>query len=99
MNPSIHDFYLENHVFRKLEIESASACEVNCFMDADCVSCNLRQPQYPDGRYLCELSNSTDKMHPLDVKFEEGAVYKSFQVSQVVCSVVYLHIIRQNFQS
>ena len=99
MNPSVDDLYLENHVFRKLEIKSASACEVNCFMDADCVSYNLRQPRDPEGKYLCELSNSTDKIHPLDVKFEAGAVYKSFRVSQVVCSVVYLHIIRYYYQN
>ena len=80
MNPSVHNFFLESHVFTRLEIGLPSACEVNCFMDADCVSYNLRQPQDLDGRYLCELSDSTDKIHPLDVKFEEGAVYKSFRV-------------------
>ena len=80
MNPSVHNFFLKSHVFRRLEIELPSACEVNCFMDADCVSYNLRQPQDLDGRYLCELSDSTHKIHPLDVKFEEGAVYKSFRV-------------------
>ena len=80
MNPTIHDFFLENHVLRRLEIESPSACEVNCFMDADCVSYNLRRPQDPDRGYLCELSDSTDKIHPLDVKYETGALYKSFQV-------------------
>ena len=80
MNPSVHNFFLESHVFRRLEIGLPSACEVNCFMDADCVSYNLRQPHDLDGRYFCELSDSTDKIHPLDVKFEEGAVYKSFRV-------------------
>ena len=99
MNPSVDNLYLENHVFRKLEIKTASACEVNCFMDADCVSYNLRQPRDPEGKYLCELSNSTDKIHPLDVKFEAGAVYKSFRVSQVVCSVVYLYIVRYYYQN
>lgn len=80
MDHLIHDFFLENHVIRRREIISASACEVSCYMAADCVSYNLRQPQDPDGGYLCELNNSTNEIHPFDVKYEKGAVYQSFQV-------------------
>lgn len=71
MDHLIHDFFLENHVIRRREIISASACEVSCYMAADCVSYNLRQPQDPDGGYLCELNNSTNEIHPFDVKYEK----------------------------
>ena len=43
MNPAKQDFILEKHVFKMMEIETASACEVNCFMEADCVSYNLME--------------------------------------------------------
>ena len=45
MNPAKQDFILEKHVFKMVEIETASACEVNCFMEADCVSYNLKLQQ------------------------------------------------------
>lgn len=83
MDHLIHDFFLENHVIRRREIISASACEVCCYMATDCVSYNLRQPQDPDGGYLCELNNSTNEIHPFDVKYEKGAVYQSFMVTLI----------------
>ena len=56
MNPAKQDFILEKHVFKMVEIETASACEVNCFMEADCVSYNLKPQQ--NGKLLYEFSDS-----------------------------------------
>ena len=56
MNPAKQDFILEKHVFKMMEIETASACEVNCFMEADCVSYNLKPQQ--NGKLLYEFSDS-----------------------------------------
>lgn len=70
MNPTVQDFFLKNHVFKKMEIKSASACEVNCYMEADCISYNLKPLQ--GGTFLCELSDSDHVIHPTDVKYKQG---------------------------
>lgn len=85
MDHSVHDVFLENHVLRRMEIESASACKVSCYMEADCVSYNLRHPRDQDGGYLCELSSSSDETHPFDVTYEKEAIYQSFQVRKPFC--------------
>ncbi|PFX30192.1 Hemicentin-1 [Stylophora pistillata] len=64
MNPTVQDFFLEKHVFKMMEIETASACEVNCFIEADCISYNLK-PQRNE-KYLCELSDSDYETNPKD---------------------------------
>ena len=79
MNPAKQDFILEKHVFKMMEIETASACEVNCFLEADCVSYNLKPQQ--NGKLLCELSDSDHANNRQDLRYKEGTVYKSFKVS------------------
>ena len=79
MNPAKQEFVLENHVFKRMEIETASACEMNCFMEADRVSYNLNLQQ--NGTILCELSDSDHANNQQDLRYKEGTVYKSFKVS------------------
>ena len=79
MNPAKQDFILEKHVFKIVEIETASACEVNCFVEADCVSYNLKPQQ--NGKLLCELSDSDHTNNQQDLRYKKGTVYKSFKVS------------------
>ena len=68
----------QNH-FKIMEIETASACEVNCFVEADCVSYNLKPQQ--NGKLLCELSDSDHTNNQQDLRYKKGTVYKSFKVS------------------
>ena len=70
------------HVFKNMEIQDSSACEVNCFMEGDCVSFNVKPLQ--GRKYACQLSNSSDVVYPEDLKDEQGAVYTSFKVSLTV---------------
>ena len=78
INPSIKDYSLTGHVFKSMVIEDSSACEVNCFAEDDCTSFNVKSLQ--SGDHLCELSNSSDVVHPEDLKEEHGTVYTSFKV-------------------
>lgn len=79
MNPTVTGFFLTGHVFKTMEIKAASACEVNCYMENNCISYNIKP--LPDGKYLCELSDSDDVAHPLNMRYREGAMYKSFKVN------------------
>ena len=78
INHSIKGHSLVGHVFKSMEIHDSSACEVNCFMEGDCVSFNIKPLQ--DGKFLCNLSNSDHVIHPGDLKDEQGTVYTSFKV-------------------
>lgn len=78
INPSIEDHTLTGHVFKSMVIQDSSACDVNCFIENDCVSFNIKPLLNED--YLCELSNSCDVVHPEDLKEEQGTVYTSFKV-------------------
>ena len=82
MNPAKQDFILEKHVFKMMEIETASACEVNCFMEADCVSYNLKPQQ--NGKLLCELSDSDHANNRQDLRYKKGTVYKSFKMKLLI---------------
>ena len=80
INPSIKDRTFVGHEINSFKIPNPTACEVNCFMEDDCFSFNLKLQN--DGTYLCELSNSSDKVHKEDLKDEEGTVYTSFKVRE-----------------
>lgn len=77
INPSIEDHTLTGHVFKSMVIQDSSACDVNCFIENDCVSFNVKPLLNED--YLCELSNSCHVVHPEDLKEEQGTVYTSFK--------------------
>ena len=83
INPSIEDHILTGHVFKGMVIQDSSACDVNCFIENDCVSFNVKP--LPNGDYLCELSNSCDVVHPEDLKEQQGTVYTSFMVRAQNC--------------
>ena len=74
----MEDHTLTGHVFKSMVIQDSSACDVNCFVENDCVSFNVKPLQ--NGDYLCELSSSCDVVHPEDLKEEQGTVYTSFEV-------------------
>ena len=95
MNPAKQDFILEKHVFKMMEIETASACEVNCFMEADCVSYNLKPQQ--NGTILCELSDSDHPNNQQDLRYKEGTVYKSFKVSWII--LIYFECMKRENQN
>ena len=66
---------LEGHVVKKMKISSPGVCEVNCFIEAECVSFNVVLLQ--DGSLECQLSASNHKEHPQDMIYEAGATYTS----------------------
>ena len=64
---------LVGHVFKKIEVPSSYVCEVNCFVEADCVSFNVAT--LAEGKHRCELSNSDHRVHPKDLVFGVGVIY------------------------
>ena len=57
-------------------------CELECFMNADCVSYNFGTNQTAGEKRgtVCELSDSTADIHPCDVKNRTGFSYTPAEV-------------------
>ncbi|KAL9962274.1 hypothetical protein ACROYT_G031360 [Oculina patagonica] len=51
-----------DHVIAKLKVRDAENCELQCYLNDDCVSCNFGPSETGDD-YICELNNSTDRRH------------------------------------
>ena len=50
---------LEKHVIRTVEVMDGNFCETVCYMEPNCVSYNLKKAASENGRYKCELNNSS----------------------------------------
>ena len=77
-NP-IGNHSLVGHVITSAPVESEIGCEARCFADDDCMSVNLGPLE--GSKYLCELSSSDHNLHPKDLKYKKGFVYKPAWVS------------------
>ena len=50
---------LKNHVIRTVDVMDGDFCETLCYMEPNCVSHNLKKEASENGKYKCELNNST----------------------------------------
>ena len=75
------------HVFKKLEIPFRDVCEVNCFVEADCVSFNV--VTLAEGKHRCELSNSDHRVHPEDLVYGAGMIYTPVTVRVTSYNVIH----------
>ena len=50
---------LKNHVIHATDVTNSDFCEVACYMELNCVSYNLKKVGNRNGKYRCELNNST----------------------------------------
>jgi len=64
---------LEKHVIRTVEVMDGNFCETVCYMEPNCVSYNLKKAASDNGRYKCELNNST--FEGQKNKLEENSKY------------------------
>ena len=80
---SIASYTPLGHVFKRIEVTSPDVCEINRFIEADCVSFNVGPLQ--DGKHWCELSDSDEIIHPKDLVYGNGMTYVSFKVREKSC--------------
>ena len=86
LNNSFVSYTILGHLLKKIEITSPDVCEVNCFIEPDCVSFNVGPLQ--DGKHWCELSNSDHLLHPKDLVYRVGVTYVSFKVREKILSAI-----------
>ena len=70
---------LRNHVIKSLQEIDVDNCELQCYLEPNCVSYNY-------GPSLCELNDMTHLQAPLDdMKARDGSTYRAiFYVSNMV---------------
>ena len=56
---------LMNHTIKTLLVKSLDYCEYICYLDDNCVSFNIKNNE--NGTHACELNNSTDLDHDVDL--------------------------------
>ena len=61
-----------------LNVPDGDACQLQCYLDNDCVSYNFGPSETSTGDgNVCELNNSTDKRH---LKTRKNFIYEGSQV-------------------
>lgn len=66
-------------MFKTFMVQRKSTCEIRCFAERGCVSYNIG-PSHEDDSYVCELSDSDDKIHPEALACRNGFTYRAAEV-------------------
>lgn len=56
----VNEKALEGHTIATINSNNVDFCEIQCFLNHDCVSYNFGPTEDNADTYVCELSNSTD---------------------------------------
>ena len=70
---ALRDKALGGHLVKSYEVNSRDDCELQCYMESECMSINFGLGA--NGKYLCELSSSDHELHPQDLKHRSGFIY------------------------
>ncbi len=77
---------LINHVIASGGVMNKDICELQCYMEHNCVSINFEvRPR--SGAHNCDLNNSTDKEHEKDLVKAANYVYHGTNVSCKTSSI------------
>ena len=72
---------LDNHVIIRVTVKDLEECEYRCYLNANCVSLNIKNKDPDSGTHECELNNSTHLEHDLDLKDSQPYYYRGAEVS------------------
>ena len=67
---------LRRHVIRTFHSENSDLCQIQCYLEEECVSYNFRNK-------TCDLNKSDHIFHPEDLVKDEDSIYCGTQVSKV----------------
>ena len=65
-----------------LEVPDMDICELQCYHEANCVSFNFETTS-SNGRFKCELNNSTHMEHDIDLTNNVNFHYRGAKVNLV----------------
>ena len=77
--PALEGYSLHGHPLKTLKLQTENMCEVECYLEHNCVSYNLGSGD-EDGAYRCELSTSDHNAHPEALVRQKGVTYRPTEV-------------------
>ena len=83
-NDPIHDHRLKNHVIRTTEIINEDICQLQCYLEPNCVSYNFNKNEEANGKHKCDLNNATfehNNEHSADLAKNKNYVYRGAKVN------------------
>ena len=75
---------LKNHVIRTVDVKDGGFCETVCYMEPNCVSDNLKKEANVNGKYECELNNSTFEGQEDKLEKNPKYMYRGAKVREVL---------------
>ena len=72
---------LTAHIIRSVDVNTDSNCQIECFLEAFCMSYNIGP--FQGGKHVCELSNSDAIRHPQDLVSDPTYAYMGTKVSDL----------------
>ena len=85
-------YNLQGHIFKSVEVQNETDCDVKCYLESDCISFNVVTSP-TDGKITCELSNSDHETHPEDLRRQFGAVYQPIKVKGITVELFSIDMI------
>ena len=79
-----------NHTITTLKVRDLDECELRCYYEHNCVSLNFENKMVGNGKYSCELNNSTHKEHDMDFVKAEYFLYRGTNVRSLNFNVIQL---------
>ena len=80
---SIHGYRLDNHVIRTISVMNEDFCQMQCYMEPNCVSYNFNMKEEANGQHKCDLNNATfehGNEHSGHLAKNETYVYRGAEV-------------------
>ena len=78
-------FYAEkrlvNHWIKTMIVKDLDECEYRCYLDANCISLNIKNKDHDSGTHECDLNNSTHLEHDGDLEDNPLYYYRGAEVS------------------
>ena len=79
----IHGYRLKNHVIRTINVSNEDVCQLQCYMEPNCVSYNFYKNE-ETRQHKCDLNNATyehHNEHSGDLAKNENYVYRGAEVN------------------
>ena len=79
-----------NHTIKTLKVRDLDECELRCYYEDNCVSLNFENKMVGNGKYSCELNNSTHGEHEEDFVEASNFLYRGTNVRSLHSNVIQL---------
>ena len=81
-------YRLENHTVRTIEVFDEDLCQLQCYLEPNCVSYNFHKLRQASGTHKCDLNNATIE-HDGELVKNESYIYRGAEVRMTFLSQEY----------